>query len=76
MIRTLETGEQRVFHHPEVQLEEYVCNLKGFFKQHQIEVPVNGIIVFPFNNARMNYEDGLFPVLMARELTSFCNNVQ
>ena len=30
MIRTLETGEQRVFHHPEVQLEEYVCNLKDF----------------------------------------------
>jgi len=71
MIRTLETGEQRVFHHPEVQLEEYVYNLKGFFKPHQIEVPVTGIIVFPFNNARINYEDGLFPVLMARELTSF-----
>lgn len=71
MIRTLETGEQRVFHHPEVQLEEYVYNLKNFLNQHQIEVPINGIIVFPFNNARINYEDGLFPVLTARELTSF-----
>ncbi len=71
MIRTLDTGEQRVFNHPEVQLEEYVYNLKEFFKQHQIEVPINGIIVFPFNNARITYEDGLFPVMMARELTSF-----
>lgn len=71
LIRTLETGERRVFHHPEVQLEEYVYNLKEFFNQNQIEVPVHGIIVFPFNNARIDYEDGLFSVLMAREVTGY-----
>ena len=71
MIRTLETGERRIFHHPEVQLEECVYNLKKFFNQHHIKVPVNGIIVFPFNNARIDYEDGNFPVLTARELISF-----
>ena len=71
MIRLLDSGEKNIFNHPEVQLEEYVYGLQQFFKQHRVSANVNGLIVFPFNNAMIDYEDGLFPVLVIRELAHF-----
>ncbi|WP_369436239.1 nuclease-related domain-containing protein [Lysinibacillus fusiformis] len=71
MIRILDTGNRSIFNHPEVQLEEYVYGLQGFFRQHNVEAHVGGVIVFPFNNARIDYENGMFPVIMSRELTNF-----
>ncbi|MFJ7950216.1 NERD domain-containing protein [Lysinibacillus sp. NPDC096418] len=71
MIRTLETGERHIFNHPEIQLEEYVFGLGKFFERQQIHVDVTGVIVFPFNNAEIQYDDGEFPVLMIRELLYF-----
>lgn len=71
MIRTLETGERHIFNHPEIQLEEYVFGLDKFLKRHQIQASVTGLIVFPFNNAEIQYDEGMFPVLMMRELACF-----
>lgn len=71
MIRTQETGEKNIFYHPEIQLEEYIFGLREFFVSHQITVNVNGIIVFPFNNANITYEEGKFPVLVMREISHF-----
>ncbi|MGE7092916.1 nuclease-related domain-containing protein [Lysinibacillus sp. NPDC048646] len=71
MVRTLENGDKHIFNHPEIQLEEYVLGLDTFFKQQQLEIGVTGVIVFPFNNADIHYEDGKFPVLMMRELIYF-----
>lgn len=71
MIRTQDTGEKNIFNHPEIQLEEYVFGLREFFYSHQITVNVEGIIVFPFNNANITYEEGQFPVLVMREISHF-----
>lgn len=71
LIRTLETGERHIFNHPEIQLEEYVFGLDKFFKRQQVQVDVTGVIVFPFNNAEIQYDDGQFSVLMIRELAHF-----
>lgn len=71
MIRTLDTGTEQIFNHPEIQLEEYVFGLREFFHSHQITVKVSGLIVFPFNNANITYEEGQFPILVMRELSHF-----
>ena len=71
MIRVLENGDRNIFNHPEIQLEEYVYNLSGFFNRHQVKVNVEGIVIFPFNNATFDYEDGQFPILVLRELSNY-----
>lgn len=71
MIRVLDNGERSIFNHPEIQLEEYVYNLSEFFNRHQVKVKVEGIVIFPFNNATIDYEDGQFPVLVLRELSNY-----
>ncbi|MEG0260462.1 MAG: hypothetical protein RR595_11430 [Lysinibacillus sp.] len=71
MIRVLDTGEKSIFNHPEIQLEEYVFGLQQFFELHNVSAKVNGVVIFPFNNANVNYEDGKFPILMMRELSTF-----
>ncbi|WP_285396024.1 nuclease-related domain-containing protein [Lysinibacillus sp. fls2-241-R2A-57] len=71
MVRVLENGDKHIFNHPEIQLEEFIFGLSTFFKQHKVQVEVIGIIVFPFNNAEVYYEEGKYPVIMRRELTHF-----
>lgn len=71
MIRTLENGDRRVFNHPEIQLEEYIFGLETFLKQHQFQIDVTGIVVFPFNNAEIHYDEKGLPVLTMRELSNF-----
>lgn len=71
MVRILENGDKHIFNHPEIQLEEYIYGLISFFKQFEVQIAVTGIIVFPFNNAEIYYEQGKFPVLMRRELSYF-----
>lgn len=71
MIRVLANGERSVFNHPEIQLEEYVLNLTEFFRRHHEKVKINGVVIFPFNNASIDYEDGQFPILVLRELSNY-----
>lgn len=71
LIRVLDNGERSIFNHPEVQLEEYVYSLSEFFHRHQTEVKVGGVVIFPFNNASIDYEDGQFPILVMRELSNY-----
>ena len=71
MIRVLDNGERNVFNHPEVQLEEYVFHSTEFFRRYQEQVKISGIVIFPFNNASIDYEDGQFPILVLRELSNY-----
>lgn len=71
MIRVLDNGDQSIFNHPEIQLEEYVYSLSEFFRRHQEKVKINGVVIFPFNNASIDYEDGQFPILVLRELSNY-----
>ena len=71
MIRVLDNGERHVFNHPEIQLEEYVFHLNEFFRRYQEQVKISGVVIFPFNNASIDYEDGQFPILVLRELSNY-----
>lgn len=71
MVRVLENGDKHIFNHPEIQLDEYIFGLSEFFKQLNLQAEIFGIVVFPFNNAEVYYEEGKYPVLMRRELTYF-----
>ena len=71
MIRVLDNGDRSIFTHPEIQLEEYVYSLSEFFHRHQVEAKVEGVVIFPFNNASIDYEDGQFPILVLRELSNY-----
>lgn len=71
MVRVLDNGDRGIFNHPEIQLEEYVYNLSEFFNRHHVKVNVEGIVIFPFNNASIDYEDGQYPILVLRELANY-----
>ncbi len=51
LIRTLPNGDIDGFDSPELQLKEYVYQLKNFFLNQGINIPVYGAIVFPFSSS-------------------------
>ncbi|MGX9133185.1 nuclease-related domain-containing protein [Rummeliibacillus sp. JY-2-4R] len=51
LMRTLPNGDIDGFDSPELQLKEYIYELKSFFLKQGMNIPVSGAIIFPFSSS-------------------------
>lgn len=75
LIRTLPNGEIHVFNSPEPQLEEYTYQIKRFFLNYGIDIPVYGAIVFPFTSSFIRHPAEKTIILRKNELKPFLRNM-
>jgi hypothetical protein len=60
---------------PDLETETGIANLEKFLAANQLEVDVEGAIVFIHPNAELDIEDPDFPVLHGEELSLFVNDL-
>ncbi|WP_312755443.1 nuclease-related domain-containing protein [Rummeliibacillus suwonensis] len=75
LVRTLPNGEVNVFNSPEPQLEEYMYQLKSFFLNKGLNIPIYGAIVFPFTSSFIEQNSNKTTILRKNELKSFIRNI-
>ena len=75
LIRTLPNGEVQVFNSPGPQLEEYIYQLKTYFMNKGLNIPVYGAIVFPFTSGLIEQSTKKTTILRKNELKSFIRNI-
>ena len=64
-------GRERIYTNPESQLDSYCYGLNEFFRNHEIKIPIYGIIVFPFNNAAIKKPPVKFPIAVGRQYLKY-----
>lgn len=75
LIRTLPNGEMHVFNSPEPQLDEYIYQIKQFFLNYGIDIPIYGAIVFPFTSSFIRQPTEKTIILRKNELKPFLRNI-
>lgn len=75
LIRTLPNGEMHVFNSPEPQLDEYIYQIKQFFLNYGIDIPIYGAIVFPFTSSFIRQTTEKTIILRKNELKPFLRNI-
>lgn len=75
LIRTLPNGEIHVFNSPEPQLYEYTYQIKQFFSNHGIDIPIYGAIVFPFTSSFIRQPPEKTIILRKNEIKPFLRNI-
>ncbi|MFJ7825490.1 nuclease-related domain-containing protein [Psychrobacillus sp. NPDC096623] len=73
--RTLATGERHSFESPEIQLQEYIYQLNGIFKETGISIPIYGAVVFPFTSSYMKTPPGKTTILFRNEIRFYLRNL-
>ncbi|TQR21214.1 nuclease-related domain-containing protein [Psychrobacillus vulpis] len=73
--RTLETGEVHTFDSPEPQLEESMYQLTRIFKEHNIDLPIRGAIVFAFAKNYIKTITNQTTILLRNEVPSYVRKI-
>ena len=76
LVRTLPNGEIHVFNSPEPQLSEYTYQLKQLFLNQGIDIPVYGVIVFPFSSSSIKHPPDKTIVLRKNEIKPFLRDMK
>lgn len=75
LVRTLPTGEVNVFKSPEPQLQENIHQLKTLLLNQGFDIPIYGIVVFPFTSSFIKQTSNKTIILQKNEIKPFLRNI-